>query len=158
MYPPIVLLLTNPSAHKTNSITEIAHTISANRTAVEIVGLADHRKAKQVHPITINIPAFTYIQRGSFQVHTGYRLFRNHLTRLVTSITVPAPPACPQAGINCVLCSVRLTVSALVGTKNIRRSNCEIRLTPKPGFACFTSTIFVCNAVSAPLLFRHRSG
>jgi hypothetical protein len=61
-------------------------------------------------------------------------------------------------GINCFLCSVRLTVSALAGTKNIRRNNCEIRFTPKPGFACFTSTILACTAVRFPLRFRRRSG
>jgi len=45
-------------------------------------------------------------------------------------------------GINCRACSVRRTVVALAGRKNIRRNNCEIRLTPNSGFARLTSTIF----------------
>ena len=62
------------------------------------------------------------------------------------------------SGIICFLCSVRLTVVALAGTKNIRLSNCAIRLTPKVGFARLTSTIFICSAVSAPFVRRCRSG
>ncbi|MEI7881597.1 MAG: hypothetical protein WCI95_12050 [bacterium] len=61
-------------------------------------------------------------------------------------------------GISAFACSVRLTVSALAGTKNIRLSNCEIRLTPKSGFAFFTSTIFACSPVNFPFRFRRHTG
>ncbi|MEI6516458.1 MAG: hypothetical protein WCO77_10795, partial [bacterium] len=57
-------------------------------------------------------------------------------------------------GINCLACSVRRTVVVLVGRKNIRRSNCEIRLTPNSGFARLTSTIFSWTAVSDPFVRR----
>ncbi len=58
-------------------------------------------------------------------------------------------------GINCCACNVRRTVSALAGTKNSRRSNCEMRFTPKPGFAFLTSTIFDWTAVNARFARRH---
>ena len=45
-------------------------------------------------------------------------------------------------GISCLATSVRRTIVVLAGRKNIRRSNCEIRFTPKSGFARLTSTIF----------------
>ncbi len=54
-------------------------------------------------------------------------------------------------GISRCACSVRLTVSALVGRNKARFSHCAIRLTPKVGFARLTSTIFVWTAVNARL-------
>jgi hypothetical protein len=58
------------------------------------------------------------------------------------------------AGISCFACNVRRTVSALAGTKNSRLSTCEMRFTPKSGFARLTSTIFDWTAVNAPLTWR----
>ncbi len=45
------------------------------------------------------------------------------------------------AGISSASCNRWRTVSGLAGRKRHRRNNCEMRLTPKVGFSCFSSMI-----------------